>query len=796
MSQAHVILPLAVRGTFTYAIPEPLKGKVAEGTMVVVQFSSRKHFVGCVDHVSEDKENQATKEILEVLEDVPPIASFTLSLWRWMAGYYLCTLGEVLHAALPAGMKLDHELQVVPGNRFSEARADHFLDFLPDDGLQMKEVVDRLEGRVPLSRIRHWIDVGVLELHDRWSRKAGKLGEKAIRTKVDEEELHAFIEQSKAPRQVELLLHLLEKGGRQRQLPRREVCPRPFPSSLLNALIKKGVLEEFWMDLLQSNKDEVHPLHRLSSDQKKALEGIEQGFEENKAVLLYGVTSSGKTEVYTHLIDKVLRKKRQALFLMPEIALTTQMIQRLQRFFGEKVVVYHSMMPESERSRIWKRINRGDPLLVLGARSGLLLPFRELDLIVVDEEHETTYKQQDPAPRYHARDLALYCAMHRPCSIVLGSATPSLESMENVEKGRFACVRMNHRYGNFQMPEIRLCNVSQLSEEEELLGPELLQAIQETLEKGEQIILFQNRRGFSPYVLCDHCAHVPGCPNCDISLSYHRFGQQLRCHYCGHREEYRPQCNECRLGTNRVKGVGTQRIEERLHKLFPECGIERLDLDNTRSRRKMQQLIDRFERNETQMLIGTQMVTKGLDFKNVGLVGVISADGLLNYPDFRTSERCFQLVAQVSGRAGRGMEGGKVLLQTKDVSLDLLKDLRDHDHEAIYRRERYFRKQYHYPPFSRLIRIVLAHPDRLRVEEASRLVGGELTQIFGASLLGPEEPVVARLKNRYLRQFLLKVAREGAPTRTKETLKTALEKVSAHSAMKGVRVILDVDPQQ
>ena len=731
--------------------------------MVVVQFAKRKHFIACVDRVSEDEGKQATKEILEVLEDIPPIAPFTLDLWRWMASYYLCTLGEVLHAALPAGMKLDHELLVVPGDRFSEEGEDQLLYFLPDEGMKMKELISRLGDKVSMSRIRHWIDTDILYLHDRWSRKNGKLGEKAIRTAADDQELHAFIEQSRALRQVELLLHLLEKGGSKRQLLRREICPRPFPSSLLNALIKKGLIEEFWMDPLQGAPAVLKPLHKLSEEQNEALERIKKGIDENKAVLLYGVTSSGKTEVYTHLIQEALGKKRQALFLMPEIALTTQMIQRLQRFFGDKVVIYHSMMPESERIRIWKRINRGDSLLVLGARSGLLLPFRELDLIVVDEEHETTYKQQDPAPRYHARDLALYCAMHRPCSIVLGSATPSMESMENVEKGRFACVRMNHRYGNFQLPEIRLCNVSQLPEEEELLGPELLQAIKETLEKGEQIILFQNRRGFSPYVLCDHCAHVPGCPNCDISLSYHRYGQQLRCHYCGHREKYRPDCGECRLGANRVKGVGTQRIEERLQKLFPECGIERLDLDNARSRRKMQQLIDRFERNETQMLIGTQMVTKGLDFKNVGLVGVISADGLLNYPDFRTSERCFQLVAQVSGRAGRGLEGGKVLLQTKDVGLDLLKDLRDYDHEAIYRRERYFRKQYHYPPFSRLIRILLAHPDRHQVEEAARGVGAHLTQIFGASLLGPEEPVVARLKNRYLMQFLLKVSRAGSP---------------------------------
>lgn len=793
---AQIILPVAVRGVFTYRIPDDLIPSIATGSLVVVQFAARRHYIGCVYSLAEESSVENTKEVLEVLEDIQPLDPIVLKIWKWISDYYLCSEGEVLHAGLPAGLKLDHNLWVDKGSLFEEIDDQRLSLLFPDEGMPMQELMERIGGDFKMSRFRSWLDNEYLILRDSWSQRGRKLGEKAIRRRADEEGLHEFLSKSSAPRQKELLLHFLELEIDRPYVLRKELCPRPFSSTLLKAVLDKGILEEYLLDPLETDAVFNAGLHDLSPEQNQALESIQSSFDKDKPVLLYGVTSSGKTEIYTHLIHETLQKGQQAIFLLPEIALTTQMIRRLQAFFGQEVLVYHSMMPDKKRTEVWKRVNRGDPVLVLAARSGLLLPFSKLGLLVVDEEHEVTYKQQDPAPRYNARDTALYSAMQHGASIVMGSATPSLESLENVSQGRFDMVKLTKRYGNFSLPEIQLSNTSKLKDEDEQVGPELIKAIEETLERDEQVILFQNRRGFSPYVICNSCGEVPGCPNCDISLSYHKYGNWLRCHYCGHKEVFEPDCKVCRLGQKQVQGVGTQRLEEKLKTLFPDVGIERLDLDSSRSREKLQRLIDRFEKRQTKILIGTQMVTKGLDFQNVGLVGVISADGLLSYPDFRTGERCFQLIAQVSGRAGRGIEGGKVLIQSRNTTLDILKDLRDYSYEAIYDRERFYRKSFDYPPFSRVIKILLAHSGREEVQEAARTMSKVLTRLFGRKVLGPEQPPVGRLKNKYLQQFLIKLPREGSPVRHKQALVDNLEALQKQRWLKGVRIIIDVDPVQ
>lgn len=797
MNYARLILPLAVQGPFTYRIPPYLQDKVQIGSLVVVQFAKRRHYVGLVIGLDDDCDLEEVKELIECIDDLPTVPKQAESFWNWIANYYLCTPGEVLNAALPSGLKLDHKLWVTEGPEFHEAEdLPMALQLLPEGGITLDEMMTRLGDEFRMNHLNHWIREGILELRDAWSKRKHALGEKIIERATDEDGLHHFLNTSSAPRQKELLLHFLHLQESQDFVRRKDLCPQPYSSTLLKAVLDKGILKERLLDPQELPPSTEKGLQALSADQLEALTNIQTGFAQKKPCLLYGVTSSGKTEIYTHLIQEALGQGKQALFLLPEIALTTQMIMRMQKCFGNRVLTYHSKMPDQQRVAVWKRIARGDEVLVLGARSALLLPFQQLHLIVVDEEHEPTYKQQDPAPRYHARDAAIYYGQKFHCQVLLGSATPSVESMENAEQGRFHLVRLHKRFGDHPLPKIQLLNTAGLKEGDEGLSTALVDAIRNQLNGGRQVILFQNRRGFSPYVICEECGEVPGCPNCDISLSFHRFGHQLRCHYCGHREAYPETCRSCRKGKLVVQGIGTQRLEAHLKELFPEAGIERLDVDSTKGRDQMQQLIDRFEGGQTQILIGTQMVTKGLDFRNVGLVGVISADSLLSIPDFRTYERCYQLIAQVSGRAGRGPGGGEVLIQSKNTSLDILKNLRDYEYDRIYDRERFIRQNYHYPPFTRLLRLVLAHPKKEQVEAAARHLTPSFQKFYGKMVLGPEAPTVGRLKNRYLQQFLIKIPKAHQPNAYKKALLETLEHFKDQAWMKGVRILIDVDPMQ
>ncbi len=789
---AEVVLPASAAGTFTYSIPDNLSNSIQVGHLVVVQFGKRRHYIGLVVRLLAQKPDFPLKPILEWPTDLPPVPEKVLMFWQWLARYYLCHLGEVVNAALPAGLKLDNHLMVFAGPNINE-EINEWTAPLNSEGIELGEYMLRLDKAFSVNKLQQLSKNGVLELRDHYNRKKAAV-KQALRSTFNQEEIVAFLDRKKGgPKQKALVIHFLELQEIQPLVWKSDLVPKLFNQAVLNGCLEAGILETYIpkpvIETTQSS-----PLNLLSEAQTLAKLEIEKAFAKKKPVLLYGLTASGKTEVYSHLILSYLDKGKQVLFLLPEIALTTQMIQRMQLYFGDRVRIYHSQLGDAAKRALWNDIALGLPILVLGARSALLLPYLNLGFIVVDEEHEPSYKQSDPAPRYNARDAALWMGQNWEVPVILGSATPSLELIHLCEIDKVQKVHLNQRYKNFSLPEIQLTDVRKMKADEQGLGEVLVETIKQTIKNGEQVILFQNRRGYSPFSVCTDCGHIPQCKRCDISLTYHKHSNQIRCHYCGYRESFVSQCQSCQTGKMQVEGVGTQRLEEQLGILFPEFGVERLDFDSTRKRDALQNILDRFEQGETHILVGTQMITKGLDFKNVGLVGVISAEGLMGFPDFRTQERAYQLIAQVSGRAGRGMEGAKVLIQTRNKAHELLKNLRDYQYESIYQRELWQRKLFGYPPYTRLVRLILAHVDREAVVTAAFEIGKHLFNAFGDRILGPEEPSIGRLKNRYIRQFLLKIPIQQHPVNDKNILIKVLESQNNRPWMKGIRIIVDVDP--
>lgn len=793
---AEVILPLYLSTPLSYSVPEELEDSLHMGSLVVVQVGKRKYYTGIVLSLSTDKPEFETKFIQEVLDEFEPIPSKILDFWLWISRYYYCFPSEVATAALPAGLKLDTTLLIGRGMEYEQF--EEALPPLPLQGIPLSDWVSSFGSSFSMKKLQELVRKGAIQLLDKWDRKGRQIGISVLRIPENkgEESLIHFLDNSRAPKQKELLLSFLSLAEGAEWVEKNRLVPSLYSSNLLKSLIDKGLLEECIIDPSLTTKNSGNPLYALTEDQQKAITEIRAYFKQKKPVLLQGVTSSGKTEIYSYLIEEVLENKGQALFLMPEIALTTQMILRMQRHFGEQVLVYHSQLNDYRRTEAWKHIAEGRSVLVLGARSALLLPFKNLQLILVDEEHEPSYKQQDPAPRYHARDSAVFLARSLEIPILLGSATPSLELYASAKERKFGWVKLLKRFNDRPMPSIELVDTRKLQSEEEGLSEALISEMRLTLERGEQIILFQNRRGFSPFVVCSDCGHTAQCHQCDIGLSYHKYNHSLKCHYCGYREAYSGRCQSCKSLNISIEGLGTQRIEQRIQELFPTIGIDRMDVDSTRNKNSLQKIFDRFEKQESRILIGTQMVTKGLDFKNVGLVGVISADSLLSFPDFRNHERTYQLIAQVAGRAGRGMAPGKVLVQTKNKTHELLKNLRDYNFESIYQRELWQRRTFSYPPFSRLIRITLGHKEVAKVQKSSRELGIQLLHRFGQIVLGPEEPSVGRLKNQYLRQFLLKIPMEHNPSDYKKVLNSLFLDEKNASFLKGIRIIVDVDPIQ
>ena len=830
---ATVLLPLALQGTFTYLLSPALADRVGVGSRVVVQFGPRRYYTAIVTALSETPPDPSLKlkEITEVAGEGPVVLPAQLRLWRWMAQYYLCAEGEVMKAALPAGLKLESETQLV---RLADFDADEAE--LPEAERALLAALDTEKGKT-LAAVEKELARGRLMAPLRRLMAAGAVGVKETltggfrprtETRValtpqyfSEPALNRLFDTLKrAPAQEALLLRYLDLAGASTALTlRNEALLQPVEKrslteegrqdSALAALRQKGVLRTFPVEVarlrpaLTAEQTAGTALAAgvpkpLGPQQARALGEVKAALREKQVCLLHGVTSSGKTEVYIHLIREMLAAGRQVLYLLPEIALTTQITTRLARVFGEEMAVYHSKFPDAERVELWQRqLGPKAAGLVLGVRSAVFLPFRRLGLVIVDEEHETSFKQQDPAPRYQGRDTAIVLAAQAGAKVVLGTATPSLETYRHALEGKYALVEMKQRFGEVMLPEIVVEDVKELRRKKLMptpFSPRLIDEVRAALAAGEQAILFLNRRGYAPMVECRQCGWTPRCTRCDVSLTLHRRMDKLVCHYCGAIYDIPSVCPACEGHDLRDMGYGTERIEEAAEKVFPEARIARMDLDSTRSRTAYEDLIGAFQRGEKNLLIGTQMVTKGLDFDRVRVVGILNADQMMNMADFRAHERAFQLMAQVAGRAGRRSGRGLVVLQTRQPQLPLVRQVVADDYRAMYADQWAERRDFRFPPAVRLINIFLKHKDEQVVAHAAEQMAQWLRPHFGTDLLGPNRPIVARVQLLHLRQMMLKIDPKWSPASVRRTLSEARTALGAIAAYKGVVVVYDVDP--
>jgi len=801
---------------------------------VVVQFGKRKMYTAIIENIHQKApKGYEAKYILSILDPEPVISLKQLEHWKWISSYYMCTLGEVMNAAIPSGLKLASETKLMLNPGFS---GDHSIlsdkEYLITEALELRDVLTINEVAKVLSQktvfplIKSLIDKGVVLVEEELISRYKPRMETYVRLteQTDDEDAlkKTFDQLEKAPKQLELLMsyiNLSKKHSKNAvEVTRPDLLKSAGASSnTLNQLIKKGVFEVYKREVGRLNVNIHSPVDgqeaeqlKLSRSQQTALKQIKDAFRKKDVALLHGVTSSGKTEIYIQLIEETIQKGKQVLYLLPEIALTTQIINRLRKYFGNRIGVYHSKFNDSERVEIWNSVLENSRILypesrkkktetyniILGARSAMFLPFDNLGLVIVDEEHENTYKQIDPSPRYNARDAVIYLSRLHGAKTLLGSATPSIESYYNAESGKYGFVELMERYGKVQMPEIMLVNIKEESRKKRMkshFSPFLLELMQQTLANSEQVILFQNRRGFSPFLECSTCAWIPHCIHCDVTLTYHKLFNRLRCHYCGYGQKLPTTCAACGDTNIQTKGFGTEKIEEDLAIYFPEAKIGRMDLDTTRSKHAYQHIINDFENRKLNILVGTQMITKGLDFDNVSVVGILNADNMLNFPDFRAFERSYQLMAQVSGRAGR-TKRGKVVIQSYDPAHSVIQNVVNNDYKRLYEDEIVQRKKFGYPPFYRLIQMTVKHRDYKMVDKAADHLAANLKKKFGKRVLGPEYPPVSRVRNQYLKKILLKLEKEASASKAKFILQEMVNDFSAKAAYRSVKVQVDVDP--
>lgn len=823
---ADVLLPLAVPGVFTYLLPETLGNQVAVGFRVVVPLGKRKHYTGIVVrvHYNPPQEGVAVKTLLDVVDDHPLVLPRQLDFWRWMCHYYLCMPGEVMKAALPSGLKLESETTVTLNDDFVageplDDREEQLLEILSSSSARkIDDLVKQLGGTSLLRSVRHLVEIGAVKVEEQLGRAFRPRTEAHVRLAEayrTEAAVQGLLDQlHRTPKQAEIVLAYLDLSGFAAALSLdnftllREVSKKTLlqrtggGDSALAALRRKGFLEiyDFEVGRLQSVNADPNLWQRpLSAAQQAAADAILDRFQTKDVCLLHGVTSSGKTEIYIDLIRRELAAGRQVLYLVPEIALTTQITSRLGKVFGENLGVYHSKFPDAERVEVWRKQLSDRPFpLLLGVRSSLFLPFRNLGLIIVDEEHETSYKQQDPAPRYHARDAAIVLARQYGAKVLLGTATPSLETYYNAQRlGKYGYVALTSRFGDVLLPEIIVEDVKELRRKKLMktpFSPRLTEEVHHTLATGGQVILFLNRRGYSLVIECRSCGWNPRCACCDVTLTLHQKMNQLVCHYCGATYAIPRQCPNCEDTELRDIGYGTEKIEAAVETCFPEARIARMDLDTTRSRTAYEKIINDFQRGETNLLIGTQMVTKGLDFDRVKLVGILNADQMLSQPDFRAYERAYQMMSQVAGRAGRRGERGKVILQTRQPDLPVIRQIVESDYEAMFNREWVERDTFHYPPCVRIINLYLKHRDQRVCEAAAFTLAQYLRPHFGDSLLGPDRPAVGRIQLLYIRKLMLKLGPELPPSGVRRTLQAARTALLSCPDYKSVQLYFDVDP--
>lgn len=812
---ADVILPLALPNLYTYRVPQAMNDFVRPGMRVVVQFGKNKLYAAIVRKVHDTAPNYAAKYIDSVLDAEPVVTEKQLEFWDWISSYYLCSRGEVMLAALPSGLRLSSETRIILNPSWQGERAD-----LDDESFSLCEALDvrqtltledvsEILGKKSIHTIiRKLLDIGVLLVYEELQQRYLPKFETFIRLSEEynpEEKLKEIFDklEKKAFKQLEILMafvRLSDRYGKEEKPVKKSVLLKAAnaDTGALSSLIKKNVLiaedlEVSRLNLIEGSKES--PV--LSPHQEKAIADIRNSFSTKDICLLYGVTSSGKTEVYTRLIAEQFESGKQVLYLLPEIALTTQLIVRLQKHFGEKVLIYHSRFNENERVEVWKEVLKGNPVIVIGARSSVFLPFIKLGLVVIDEEHDSSFKQQEPSPRYNARECAVWLAKLHGAKTLMGSATPSVETYHHAQHKRYGFAVLNERYGGSVLPQITVVDIKEASRKRLMqshFSPLLIEKTQAALDAKEQVIFFQNRRGFAPSVECQSCGHIPHCIRCDVSLTYHKHSNQLRCHYCGWTSQPPAQCEACGSTEMKLKGFGTEKIEEELSLIFPKAKIARMDLDTTRGKYSLQQLVNDFETHKIDILVGTQMVTKGLDFGNVSLVGILQADQLMNYPDFRASERSFQLMAQVSGRAGRREKQGEVIIQTFNPQHQVIQNVIANDYLAMYNHELAERMQFHYPPYHRLIRLIVKGRDHILLDNGAQYLADRLREQFGSRILGPEFPPVGKVRDEFLKNILIKIEREANSTKLKTLLSKIILDFRTHVDFKKLRVVTDVDP--
>lgn len=759
MKYIQAILPLPLEGTFTYSVPQDLEDKIKVGMRVVVPCGQKKTYTALCVEVTDKKPNIGVKNIkciYSVLDDMPMLLPQQLKLWQWMADYYMCTLGDIYKAALPAGLKAEDgyrpktETYVGLTEKFHDEMALNIaLDMVSRYEKQQKALAGYLE-------LSHWAEMSGTAIPD------------------DIKEIT------------------------QTELCNVTHCTTPTVKSL----VKRGILEIYQKEVGRLNTDgEFTPQNAklLNEAQQEAYNQVLMQFMKKNVVLLHGVTSSGKTEIYIHLILKALQDHKQVLFLLPEIALTVQIMERLQRVFGSRLGIYHSKYSDAERVEIWKKQVSACPYdIIIGARSAALLPFKNLGLVIIDEEHETSYKQQDPAPRYHARSAAIMLASMYGAKTLLGSATPCMETYTNAKNGKFGYVRLDKRYKDIALPKIEVVDVKDMTRRKMMKGPfspRLLEAIQESLDNNKQVILFQNRRGFVPIVECQDCGWIPKCEHCDVSLTMHKNTNLLTCHYCGYTYAIPKVCPKCGGTHLRGRGFGTEKIEDQIMELFPEAKVARMDLDTTRTKNAYARIIEDFAYGKTNVLIGTQMITKGLDFDRVQLVGILDADSMLNYPDFRAYEHSYMMLQQVSGRAGRKGKQGLVILQTKSADLPVIEQVAANDSKTFYEDIDEERRLFNYPPYTRLIYVYLKHQHDNVVESAALMLGSILRGWFGERILGPDKPAVARVKSMCIRKIMIKLENGIDQKKVREYLRMAQKQILQDKQYAALQIFYDVDPQ-
>ena len=753
MKYADILLPVPLEGYFTYAVPERLREQIAFGMRVLVNFGPKKTYVGIVVRThDEEPKGYKTKDIIDIADEKPMLLDKQLKLWQWIAEYYLAPIGDIYKAAMPAGLKAEGgykpktETYIRLAEKFRNVEAMHIAINM------LNRAEKQLAAFLGYLQLSHWDEA--------------------------------------------------EYGRRIEEITREELMNATHSTlPIINMLVKRGMLETYEKEVGRLNDSrEANPenINSLSPAQTEAYNGILFSMMKNNVTLLNGVTSSGKTEIYIHLIQHALDEKKQVLYLLPEIALTVQIMSRLKKVFGKRLGIYHSKYSDAERVEIWKKQMSHDPYdVILGARSAVFLPFQNLGLVIIDEEHETSFKQQDPSPRYHARSAAIVLASMYGAKTLLGTATPSIETYHNAMTGKYGYVSLTQRHAGIELPEFRIVDIKDLQHRKMMTGPfspMLLAEVRKAIEDGKQAILFQNRRGFAPMIECKQCGWVPHCQHCDVSLTLHRNTNQLTCHYCGYTYSIPTKCPNCEGTELRTRGYGTEKIEEDIRDIFPEAKVARMDLDTTKTRNAYERIITDFAAGRTNILIGTQMISKGLDFANVSVVGILNADSMLNFPDFRAYEHAFMMMAQVGGRAGRKGKRGLVIMQTKSPELPIVQQVVNNDYEAMYRSVTAERREFHYPPFYRLIYVYLKHKDDKVVSNAAATLAFKLRMWFGERVLGPDKPSVAKVKSLNIRKLMLKLENGIDIKKVRQYLRMAQADISKDKRFNSLVIYYDVDP--